>query len=92
MHLQSGNRKEAANVLVWVKEKGIKKQPGCSWIEVNNSGHVFVAGESSHPDFQSICFLLDLMHVEMDIVCSFKSGAFYIQCYGFRCTQYKNIS
>ncbi|OVA05259.1 Pentatricopeptide repeat [Macleaya cordata] len=31
------------------KEKGGSKDPGCSWIEVQNSVHSFVAGDSGHP-------------------------------------------
>ncbi|XP_071713614.1 pentatricopeptide repeat-containing protein At2g03880, mitochondrial-like [Rutidosis leptorrhynchoides] len=76
MYLQSGNKKEAANVLVRMKEKAVKKQPGCSWTEVNNGGHVFVAGESSHPRFQNIVFHLDLIYKEMDVVCRSKTGFF----------------
>ncbi|PWA34314.1 hypothetical protein CTI12_AA620320 [Artemisia annua] len=67
MHLHSENKDKAADILVRMRDKGIKKQPGCSWIEVNGSGNAFVAGENSHPDFPSICLLLNLMRMAMDI-------------------------
>nr|GEX68576.1 hypothetical protein [Tanacetum cinerariifolium]GEX68588.1 hypothetical protein [Tanacetum cinerariifolium]GEX68592.1 hypothetical protein [Tanacetum cinerariifolium] len=34
MNLHSENRDKAADILVRMRDKGIKKQPGCSWIEV----------------------------------------------------------
>jgi hypothetical protein len=30
------------------KEKGVKKQPGCTWIEVNNKVHRFVVEDQDH--------------------------------------------
>ncbi|KAL6124693.1 hypothetical protein ACLB2K_077204 [Fragaria x ananassa] len=39
---RSGNWREAAKMRIKMKEKGLKKQPGCSWIEVGNMVHVFV--------------------------------------------------
>lgn len=32
-----------------MKEKGLSKNPGCSWIEVKNKVHMFLAGDRSHP-------------------------------------------
>lgn len=32
-----------------MKERGVKKEPGRSWIEVNNSIHAFFAGDRIHP-------------------------------------------
>jgi pentatricopeptide repeat protein len=31
-------------------ERGVKKQPGCSWIEVNNKVHMFVLNDQDHPN------------------------------------------
>jgi len=31
-------------------ERGAKKQPGCSWIEVNNKVHMFVLNDQDHPN------------------------------------------
>ncbi|KAK6929702.1 Pentatricopeptide repeat [Dillenia turbinata] len=66
MYLNSGRRDNAERILVRMKEQGAKKQPGCSWIEVNNCGHVFLAGDTSHPDFSSVHNVLDLMQMEME--------------------------
>ncbi|CAK9278312.1 unnamed protein product [Sphagnum jensenii] len=31
-------------------ERGVKKQPGCSWIEVNNKVHMFILNDRDHPN------------------------------------------
>eukprot|EP01018_Ginkgo_biloba_P010079 Gb_35395 [translate_table: standard] len=45
----AGRWADVARVRQMMKAKGTKKEPGCSWIEVKNRMHVFVAGDSSHP-------------------------------------------
>ncbi|GMP48931.1 hypothetical protein CsSME_00016106 [Camellia sinensis var. sinensis] len=40
-------------------ERGVRKTPGCSSIEVDNIAHEFVAGDTSHPDFTQIDVFLD---------------------------------
>ncbi|CAN0883799.1 Pentatricopeptide repeat-containing protein At2g40720 [Linum grandiflorum] len=37
-----------------MKEKGVKKKGGCSWIEVRNRVHVFFSGDSSSPQTPQI--------------------------------------
>ncbi|PNX55271.1 pentatricopeptide repeat-containing protein [Trifolium pratense] len=32
-----------------MRDQGVKKEPGRSWIEVNNSVHAFFAGDQNHP-------------------------------------------
>ena len=39
----------AANLRATMKERGLKKSPGCSWIEVKNRVDVFFSGDSSSP-------------------------------------------
>jgi len=33
---------------------GVKKEPGCSWIEMNNEIHIFIAKDIAHCDFTHI--------------------------------------
>lgn len=40
-------------------DKGVRKVPGCSLIEVDNVMHEFVAGDTSHPQFERISLFLD---------------------------------
>ncbi|CAN4104504.1 unnamed protein product [Withania somnifera] len=37
-----------------MKERGVKKEPGCSWIEVNKQIHAFIMGDNSHPQIKDI--------------------------------------
>eukprot|EP01018_Ginkgo_biloba_P012918 Gb_21949 [translate_table: standard] len=37
-----------------MKDRRVKKRPGCSWIEVNKQMHAFVVGDRSHPQTQNI--------------------------------------
>lgn len=37
-----------------MRNKGMKKTPACSWIEVKNKVYAFVAGDKSHPFYHRI--------------------------------------
>ncbi|CAN4095630.1 unnamed protein product [Withania somnifera] len=37
-----------------MKERGVNKEPGCSWIEVNKKIHAFIVGDNSHPQIKEI--------------------------------------
>ncbi|OMP02158.1 hypothetical protein CCACVL1_02907 [Corchorus capsularis] len=51
-----------------MKDKGIAKEPGCSWIEVNKQIHAFVLGDTSHPKSNEINRRLNqLIHKLMGI-------------------------
>jgi hypothetical protein len=45
----NGRQNDVAKVRKMMKEKGVKKDPGCSWIEVRNKVHEFSVGDKSHP-------------------------------------------
>jgi pentatricopeptide repeat protein len=34
--------------------RGVNKDPGCSWVELNSRVHVFVVGEQQHPEAENI--------------------------------------
>ncbi|CAN6486767.1 unnamed protein product [Victoria cruziana] len=42
-----------------MKEQGIKKFPGCSFIEVDGVVHEFVSGDTSHPQMENIKMMMD---------------------------------
>ncbi|XP_042510117.1 pentatricopeptide repeat-containing protein At2g03880, mitochondrial [Macadamia integrifolia] len=44
----AGRWDDAANVRRLMKSKGITKEPGCSWIEMNSRIHTFMAEDRSH--------------------------------------------
>lgn len=86
MFLANGKREKAYNMWIRMKENGVKKQPGCSWIESSIGGKVFLAEDRAHPEFESISCLLNLIYQEMDFrnvnlnVASGDIGGAYIYC------------
>ncbi|XP_031504202.1 pentatricopeptide repeat-containing protein At4g21065-like [Nymphaea colorata] len=52
---------DKAKVREMMNKQGIKKTPGCTLIELNNSIHEFVAGDKSHPESREIYKMLDEM-------------------------------
>ncbi|TQD73969.1 hypothetical protein C1H46_040508 [Malus baccata] len=49
-------------------DRGIKKTPGCSSIEVNGNVHEFVAGDRSHPQSEKIYSKLDKTIEDLKVV------------------------
>ncbi|XP_060181637.1 pentatricopeptide repeat-containing protein At2g40720 [Lycium barbarum] len=47
LYVEAGMREEAASLRAMMKKKGLKKNPGCSWIEVKNKLEVFFSSDSS---------------------------------------------
>ncbi|CAL5213749.1 unnamed protein product [Lathyrus oleraceus] len=45
---------DVAEVRRTMRARGIRKEPGCSWIEVNNQIHAFIVGDKSHPQIDEI--------------------------------------
>ncbi|KAJ4965372.1 hypothetical protein NE237_017221 [Protea cynaroides] len=48
-----------------MKEQGVKKQPGYSWIEVANKVHSFSGGDISHPEIGKIHLQLQRIGLQM---------------------------
>ncbi|XP_057445827.1 pentatricopeptide repeat-containing protein At4g13650 isoform X2 [Lotus japonicus] len=46
-----------------MKDRGVKKEPGRSWIEVDNSVHAFFAGDQNHPHADMIYDYLGELNV-----------------------------
>ncbi|KAK4491039.1 hypothetical protein RD792_001760 [Penstemon davidsonii] len=58
---------EKASVKRLMREKGVKKIPGWSWIELQNSVHAFNADDYSHPNCQEIYQALKKLMSEIKI-------------------------
>ncbi|KAL6005613.1 hypothetical protein ACLOJK_006183 [Asimina triloba] len=54
---------EAAKVRRLMKARGISKEPGCSWMEVNTGVHTFMAEDRSHPQTAEIYSKVDEMMI-----------------------------
>lgn len=49
MYAGAGRWEEAAGVRRMMRDRAVRKSPGCSWIELRKRIHVFVADDASHP-------------------------------------------
>ncbi|XP_010538066.1 PREDICTED: pentatricopeptide repeat-containing protein At4g21300 [Tarenaya hassleriana] len=64
-HADAGHWENVLSVRNLMKERGVRKIPGCSWIEVNKTTHAFVAAEGSHPQSGQVYSLLKLLLEEL---------------------------
>ncbi|KAM2554377.1 hypothetical protein TB2_018503 [Malus domestica] len=58
---KAGKWEEVATIRKHMRDRGVKKKPGCGWIEVNTRVHVFVAEEIYHPMIKEIHEYLEEM-------------------------------
>ncbi|XP_068662917.1 pentatricopeptide repeat-containing protein At2g27610-like [Aristolochia californica] len=65
LYAVSGRWEDAKRTRMIMDEKGLKKEPGYSWIEVKGQVHSFVAGEKSHKKTQEIYEMLEGLLKEM---------------------------
>eukprot|EP01018_Ginkgo_biloba_P019045 Gb_02375 [translate_table: standard] len=61
-----GRWEEVANVRRIMKDRGLKKTAGYSWIEINNMVHAFLAGDRSHPQSDKIYAKLRTLARQME--------------------------
>lgn len=54
MYASAGVWEEVVRVRKLMRDTGVRRKPGCSWIEVKRRIHVFVAEDSSHPFMNEI--------------------------------------
>lgn len=58
--------KDASKLRISMRAKGMRKKPACSWIEVKNKVHAFVAGDKSHPYYDRINAALKVLLEQME--------------------------
>jgi pentatricopeptide repeat protein len=73
IYAAAGNRHLCENVERQRKERGAKKQPGRTWIEVNNEVHTFVVQDQDHPQMIEI-------HAELQRLSGLMHNAGYVPC------------
>lgn len=54
IYASAGRWNDVARVRKMMKESGVKKQPACSWVEIENAVHLFVANDETHPQVKEI--------------------------------------
>lgn len=65
MYSASGMWKEAESLRKAMVERGVRKTPGCSWIEVRNEVTTFVAGSMTFPYMEDVHIMLYVLESEM---------------------------
>jgi len=61
----SGRWDDAANMIKMMQDMGVKKNPGCSWIEVKNKLYTFLVADRSHPESEKIYAMLRRLELQM---------------------------
>ncbi|CAI0472965.1 unnamed protein product [Linum tenue] len=65
LYASAGRWKDVLEVRKLMKEKGLKKNGGCSWIELKNQVHSFHSGDGAHSQSIKIYGVLKLLMYEM---------------------------
>ncbi|XP_010245169.1 PREDICTED: pentatricopeptide repeat-containing protein At1g53600, mitochondrial [Nelumbo nucifera] len=65
MYSLVGQKKNEENLRIAKKLKGIRKNPGCSWVIINNKLNLFLAGDQSHVEFKEIKSMLRIIGEEI---------------------------
>ncbi|XP_019054228.1 PREDICTED: pentatricopeptide repeat-containing protein At5g27110 [Nelumbo nucifera] len=68
MYASIGKWNEVRKVRLKMKKLGLKKSPGCSWIEIDKTIHPFFVDDKSHPraDVLYVCLENLFKHMEKD--------------------------
>ncbi|CAL9116028.1 unnamed protein product [Musa textilis] len=67
MYASTGRWDEFATVRKLMKDRGVRKKPGCSWIELDKKIHVFVADDVTHPRIKDVYEFLEEMSKKMKL-------------------------
>ena len=70
---------EASEARKLMRDRGVTKNPGCSWIEVKNRVHTFVAGDKSNDQSDDIYRFLDQIGEKMRFSGYFPNTDFVLQ-------------
>ncbi|KAK7411716.1 hypothetical protein VNO78_03153 [Psophocarpus tetragonolobus] len=65
VHADAGEWASVLKVRSLMKEKGVQKIPGYSWIDVNGETHMFSAADGNHPESVEIYWILKNLLLEL---------------------------
>ncbi|KAL4186820.1 hypothetical protein AMTRI_Chr09g35990 [Amborella trichopoda] len=65
MYASANMWEDVAQVRKMMKDKGLKKVLGCSWVTVNNASYLFTVGELNNPQTSAIFAMWDRLVVEL---------------------------
>lgn len=58
MYAERGHWRDVKRIRTLMRQRGVIKQPGCSWVEVQSHMHVFMVKDKRHPQKKEIYSLL----------------------------------
>ncbi|KAK7852456.1 pentatricopeptide repeat-containing protein At2g27610-like [Quercus suber] len=64
-YIEKGSYEDGLNLRDMMKEQGVKKEPGYSWISVKGRIHKFYAGDQQHPQKEAIYAKLEELRVKI---------------------------
>ncbi|XP_057827530.2 putative pentatricopeptide repeat-containing protein At3g13770, mitochondrial [Cryptomeria japonica] len=65
MYAESGQWDANQKVRKMMKDRNVRKNPGCSWVEFNHQVHTFLVGDRSHPQTKEIYLKLERLSRQM---------------------------
>ncbi|XP_077242229.1 pentatricopeptide repeat-containing protein At4g19191, mitochondrial-like [Tasmannia lanceolata] len=65
IYAAAGKWDSVAKMRVSLRDRGLKKTPGCSWLEINGHVHEFRVADRSHPKSEDIYNMLRNMELEI---------------------------
>ncbi|XP_073033652.1 putative pentatricopeptide repeat-containing protein At5g09950 [Primulina eburnea] len=65
MYASGGDWEHVTEARLAMRDAEARKEAGCSWVTMKDSVHVFVSGDKSHPDTESIYKKLAELHWKM---------------------------
>ncbi|XP_020264713.1 LOW QUALITY PROTEIN: pentatricopeptide repeat-containing protein At2g35030, mitochondrial-like [Asparagus officinalis] len=86
VYASAGKWEEAKKIRSTMRSRGLKKQPGCSWIEIGSMVHVFLVQDKSHSERELIYSMVRNLHHQMRMAehipsldnCSVKDADFVV--------------
>ncbi|OVA16868.1 Pentatricopeptide repeat [Macleaya cordata] len=66
IYAQSGRWGDVGKMRRNMNSLGLKKMPGCSWVEIKNKVHAFRVGDQTHPQFENMRKLWDDLLEKME--------------------------
>uniref|UniRef100_A0A7N0U079 DYW domain-containing protein n=1 Tax=Kalanchoe fedtschenkoi TaxID=63787 RepID=A0A7N0U079_KALFE len=54
MHAKANRWDGVSDIRKLMRERNVKKEPGASWIEIQNTTHVFISEDNKHPEYAKI--------------------------------------
>ncbi|XP_020232025.1 pentatricopeptide repeat-containing protein At1g08070, chloroplastic isoform X2 [Cajanus cajan] len=64
IYAAAGKWDKVAKLRSFLRDRGLKKTPGCSWLELNGQVHEFRVADHSHPRWEDIYSILKALELE----------------------------